>query len=78
THDTSVTYVTGTAYSNVSGTDIIYGVNGENGDITFTGVLTGIPENKAALTSKLTVRSYIKVGCSYFYGEAHEDSIYEA
>ena len=78
THGADVTYAVGTAYSNVFKTDIVYGVNDENGDIIFTGVMINIPENKAALTSKLTVRSFVKVGCSYFYGDTHEDSIYDA
>ncbi len=78
THGTDVTYVTGVSYNNALKTDIIYGVNEENGDISFTGVMINIPENKAALTTKLTVRSFVKVGCSYFYGDTHEDSIYDA
>lgn len=77
THNSDVMYVTGASYNNVANKDIIYGIDSETGDVTFTAVLTHIPENKASFMTKFAVRSYVKVGSSYFYGEMHRDSIYE-
>lgn len=78
THDCGVTYVTGTSYNNVKKTDTIYALDSETGDVTFTAVLIGTPETKEGYTSEFVVRSYVKVGASYFYGDTHSDSIYEA
>ena len=77
THDCGVTYVTGTSYNNVKKTDTIYALDSETGDVTFTAVLIGTPETKEGYTSEFVVRSYVKVGASYFYGDTHSDSIYE-
>ena len=78
THNSDVLYVSGAAYNNVTKKDIIYNVDSEIGDIMFTAVLTNIPETKEGFMTTFVVRSYVKVGSSYFYGDVHSDSVYEA
>ena len=78
THEVDVPYVTGVAYNNVNQIDLIYDINVQNGSITFTGVLTNAPETKQGFTTEFAVRSYVRIGYSFFYGETHYDSIYRA
>jgi len=76
THETGAKYVTGTSYNNALDVDITYAINGD--DITFTCVPVDLPETKAAYKTNLAIRGYVKVGCTYYYGNTYVDSYYEA
>ena len=76
TFDCGVNFVYGKAYSRADVIDKIAGLEGEN--FLFNGVVIGIPDTKAAYTQNFVVRSYVKIGDSYYYGAARTCSLYEA
>lgn len=75
THSSDVRFAVGKAYHNLSDLDVLYDLNDE-GTAEYTVVLYGMPDTKIGYTTVLAVRSYVRYGRSYFYGNTHTDSIY--
>ena len=87
--NSEIAYVSAANYIKGTDTSIIYCDDKEEakslfGDkaidadgIYFTGVYVGIPETAEAYTMKITGRSYIKIGGTYYYGTPVTKSVYD-
>ncbi len=75
THSSGARFVIGKAYHNLSKLDVLYELTDEDNAV-FTAVLMGVPDTKVGYTTVFAVRSYVRYGRSYFYGNTHIDSLY--
>ncbi len=70
-------YVSGVAYDKDGDIDIIYKDDPDGELVYFTGVLTGIPQNKSAYNTTFVVRPYVTYGEYTFYGTPRTKSLYD-
>ena len=81
TNDYGVTYISGESYNKASGIDLVYatdgaafGSAGKGTGFYFTGVLYNIPVD--AYTTNFTLRPYLVMNGSVFYGDTVTRSLY--
>ena len=65
-------------YKEGDGIDEVFGVVDDGATYRFSAVLYDFPKTKESYTTSVVIRSYVKVGDVYFYGDVLTDTVYDA